>query len=166
MLKDVTVQPAADAAPAMPTTPGAPSGPTREARLLGIAGLLPFVAGAAALWTVPSEWVGLAANGLLAYAALIVSFLGGIHWGLAMPQAAQRRKQLIWAVLPSLLGWAALLLNSIWGLVLMAASLLLCYVVDTQFYRAQGLGHWLRLRAMLTVIAVASCLSAAAAFLL
>lgn len=154
MLKDVTDQSAQT------------SSPTRDARLLGIAGLLPFVAGAAALWTLPPEWLGLAANALLAYAALIVSFLGGIHWGLAMPQAALRRKQLIWGVLPSLLGWAALLLNSVWGLVLMAVSLLLCYVVDTQVYRAQGFGNWLRLRAMLTVVAVASCLSAVAAFML
>lgn len=156
MLKDVIDQPAGDAA----------SRPTREARLLGIAGLLPFVAGAAALWTLPPEWLGLAANALLAYAALIVTFLGGIHWGLAMPQPALRRKQLLWGVLPSLLGWAALLLNSIWGLVLMAASLLLCYVVDTQFYRAQGFSAWLRLRAMLTAVAVASCLSGVAAFML
>ncbi len=160
MLKDVTVQPAVDAAG------HATSSPSRDARLLGIAGLLPFVAGAAGLWTLPPEWLGLVANALLAYAALIVSFLGGIHWGLAMPQPTLRRKQLIWAVLPSLLGWAALLLNSIWGLVLMAASLLLCYVVDTQLYRPLGLGSWLRLRAMLTVVATASCLSAAAAFLL
>ncbi len=134
--------------------------------MLGIAGLLPFIGGAAALWTLPPEWLGLAGNALLAYAALIVSFLGGIHWGLAMPQAAQRRKQLIWAVLPSLLGWAALLLNSVWGLVLMVASLLLCYVVDTQLYRPLGLGEWLRLRALLTVVATASCLSAVAAILL
>jgi hypothetical protein len=154
MLKDVTDQPVRNAAP------------TREARLLGIAGLLPFVAGAAALWTLPPEWLGFAANALLAYAALIVSFLGGIHWGLAMPQPTLRRKQLIWGVLPSLLGWAALLLNSVWGLVLMAASLLLCYVVDTHLYRAQGLGPWLRLRAMLTAVAVASCLSAVAAVVL
>jgi hypothetical protein len=83
-----------------------------------------------------------------------------------MQQPALRRKQLMWGVLPSLLGWAALLLNSIWGLVLMAASLLLCYVVDTKFYRAQGMGDWLRLRAMLTVVAVASCLSGVAAFML
>jgi hypothetical protein len=164
MLKDVTDQTAAAAAFASRASTA--TGPTREARLLGIAGLLPFVGGAASLWILPPEWLGLVANALLAYAALIVSFLGGIHWGLAMPQPGLRRKQLIWGVLPSLLGWGALLLNSIWGLVLMAASLLLCYVVDTKFYRAQGLGDWLRLRAMLTAVAVASCLSAMAAFML
>lgn len=163
MRKDVTDQPAATATSSISATSSAPS---RDARLLGIAGLLPFLGGAAALWVLPPEWLGLTANALLAYAALIVSFLGGIHWGLAMPQPALRRKQLIWGVLPSLLGWAALLLNSVWGLVLMAVSLLLCYVVDTQFYRPLGLGAWLRLRAMLTVVAMAACLSAVAALML
>ncbi len=148
-----------------PTTVSLPK-PAAEAWALGIAGLLPFVVGAVGLWFFPSAWFGLAALGLLAYAAVIVSFLGGIHWGLAMPlaQVKKRRSLLIWGVLPSLLAWAALLLNSAWGLLLMAASLLLCYVVDCQIYRSLRLGGWLGLRALLTFVAVLSCLAGAAAF--
>jgi hypothetical protein len=143
-----------------------PPKPAAEAWALGLAGLLPFVAGAVGLWLFPPAWFGLAALGLLAYAAVIVSFLGGIHWGLAMPlaQLTKRRSLLIWGVLPSLLAWAALLLNSAWGLLLMAASLLLCYVVDCQIYRSLKLGDWLALRALLTFVAVLSCLTGAAAF--
>jgi hypothetical protein len=139
--------------------------PAAEAWALGIAGLLPFVAGAAGLWWLPPEWAGLAALALLTYAAVIVSFLGGIHWGLAMPLAQTRRGLLIWGVLPSLLAWAGLLLNSAWGLLLMAASLLLCYIVDCKIYRSLRLGGWLGLRALLTFVAVLSCLAGAAAFL-
>jgi hypothetical protein len=97
---------------------------------------------------------------------VIVSFLGGIHWGLAMPlaQAQKRRNLMIWGVLPSLLAWAGLLLNSAWGLLLMAASLLLCYIVDCQIYRSLKLDSWLGLRALLTLVAVVSCLTGAAAF--
>ncbi len=142
-----------------------PLKPAAEAWVLGIGGLLPFVAGAVGLWTLPPEWAGLAALALLTYAAVIVSFLGGIHWGLAMSLAQTRRSLLIWGVLPSLLAWAGLLLNSAWGLLLMAASLLLCYIVDCKIYRSLQLGSWLGLRALLTFVAVLSCLAGAAAFL-
>jgi hypothetical protein len=142
-----------------------PLRPGIEAWALGIAGLLPFVAGAAGLWLLSPEWAGLAALALLTYAAVIVSFLGGIHWGLAMSLAQTRRGLLIWGVLPSLLAWAGLLLNSAWGLLLMAASLLLCYVVDCQIYRSLRLGGWIGLRGLLTIVSVLSCLAGAAAFL-
>jgi hypothetical protein len=147
------------------TTAVSPLTPATEAWALGVAGLLPFVAASVGLWVLSPEWAGLAALALLSYAAVIVSFLGGIHWGLAMPLAKTRRGLLIWGVLPSLLAWAALLLNSAWGLLLMAASLLLCYIVDCQIYRSLGLGGWLRLRALLTLVAVVACLAGAAAFL-
>lgn len=142
-----------------------PLKPAAEAWALGIAGLLPFVVGAVGLWTLSPEWAGLAALALLTYAAVIVSFLGGIHWGLAMSLTQTRRGLLIWGVLPSLLAWAGLLLNSAWGLLLMAASLLLCYIVDCKVYRSLRLDGWLGLRALLTFVAVLSCLAGAAAFL-
>ena len=141
-----------------------PLKPRADAWALGIAGLLPFVAGAAGLWLLPPDWAGLAALALLTYASVIVSFLGGIHWGLAMPLVQTRRGLLIWGVLPSLLAWAGLLLNSAWGLLLMAASLLLCYVVDCQIYRSLRLGGWIGLRGLLTIVSVASCLVGAAVF--
>ncbi len=141
-----------------------PLKPGTEAWALGIAGLLPFVASAVGLCLLPPAWTGLAALALLTYAAVIVSFLGGIHWGLAMPLAQTRPGLLVWGVLPSLLAWASLLLNSVWGLLLMAASLLLCYIVDCQIYRSLGLGGWIGLRGLLTLVAVLSCLAGAAAF--
>jgi hypothetical protein len=53
------------------------------ARTLGYAGLIPFVLLALVLWLVDAQlqaWVSIT---LASYAALIVSFLGGIHWGMA-----------------------------------------------------------------------------------
>jgi hypothetical protein len=129
--------------------------PSVAAWALGLAGLLPFLLGAAGVWFFPFEWSDLAATALLTYAAVIVSFLGGIHWGLAMRQARAPRGWLIWGVLPSLLAWA---------LLLMAASLIVCYVVDAQIYRPLQLGSWLILRGILTFVAVVSCLAGAAAF--
>ena len=48
--------------------------PSAEAWALGAGGLLPFIAGAAGLWSLPMEWAALAATALLTYAAVIVSF--------------------------------------------------------------------------------------------
>ena len=141
-----------------------PLKPSAEAWALGVGGLLPFLLGAAGLWVLPPDWAGLAATALLTYAAVIVSFLGGIHWGLAMRQQGAPRGWLTWGVLPSLLAWAGLLLNSAWGLLLMAASLIVCYVVDCQIYRPLELGGWLGLRGLLSFVAVVSCLAGAAAF--
>lgn len=131
--------------------------PSALARLLGAAGLLPFMAGAAAVWLLgPQDRLPAAA--LLAYAALIASFLGGIHWGLAMRDAPADAAQLLWGVSPSLLGWLAVLLPPRWGLLLAPATLVACYAVDRRLYLRHGLGDWLGLRARLTGVACACCL--------
>ena len=49
------------------------------ARWLGYGGLLPFVAGAGLVWLVQGEAQVYASMALSAYAAVILSFLGGIH---------------------------------------------------------------------------------------
>ena len=132
------------------------SQPPRLAWVLGVAGLIPFVAGAALQGLSPPGWRMLAASALLTYGAVIVSFLGGIHWGLAMRQAQPAAAQLAWGVLPSLLGWLAIALDSPWGHALLALSLVACYLVDRRSYRQFGLAGWLPLRGMLTAVATVS----------
>ena len=82
--------------------------PTASALLiqrLGNAGLAPFVLLAATVWLVDADLQPWAAMAMAAYAALIVSYLGGIHWGLAWKQpdapADQQRAHLIWGVAPA-----------------------------------------------------------------
>ncbi len=129
------------------------AGPSTLAWALGLAGLLPFLAGAALQWFTPPGWRMLAASALLTYGAVIVSFLGGIHWGLAMRAGPPPSARLIWGVVPSLLGWLGVLLDSPWGQALLVLSLVACYAVDRASYRALGLSAWLRLRALLTAVA-------------
>jgi hypothetical protein len=134
---------------------------------LGHAGLLPFVAGAALVWLVqpdahPEEhtFVVLA---LSAYAAAIVSFLGGIHWGLAMrlPSAATPGL-LAWGVVPSLVAWVALMMRADAGLVVQGAMLLGCYAVDRRLYPGAGAATWLTLRFRLSTVAALCCFVGAA----
>src|SRR3954454_14856116 len=86
------------------------------AMLLGIAGLIPFfVCGLAALAGVPpnSERALLAFNG---YGAVILGFLGGVHWGFGLdptgsPPSDVQRARFGLGVLPALIGWVALLIT-------------------------------------------------------
>jgi hypothetical protein len=141
---------------------------------LGYAGLLPFVAGALLVWLLREPAGAQAAEGqavmahslvaqaLAAYAAVIASFLGGIHWGLALREPAPPLAWLAWGVTPSLLAWVAVLLPPGPGLVLLALLLLACYGVDRRLYPVQGLARWLPLRLRLSAVAAVACAMGAA----
>jgi Protein of unknown function (DUF3429) len=151
--------------PAAAQTPHAvPQQPDTLALRLGYAGLAPFVLLAALLWIVQDDlrpWLGIA---LTSYAALIATFLGGIHWGIAAAQPpAARRFHTIWGITPSLLAWLGLIVPAYAGLPWVAALLAACYFVDRAKYPAAGWAAWLPLRLKLTVVAVASCLIGAGA---
>ena len=78
---------------------------------LGYAGLIPFAACAALLLAAPEAGLrSLCERALLGYGAVILSFLGGVHWGLALRGDPGRGpRMLAIGVIPSLVGWAALL---------------------------------------------------------
>jgi hypothetical protein len=128
--------------------------------VLGYAGLLPFVA-TAVCSHLGDPLAAVALQALVAYAATIVSFLGGIHWGLAFLQEAGRTARFLWGVTPSLLAWLACLMPASAGLLLLAAALVAALVVDRRVYPALGLQAWLPMRLHLTAVAVLSCLAGA-----
>jgi len=133
------------------------------ARWLGHLGLLPFVLGALLVWLgLDPELHLFVTQALSAYAALIVSFLGGIHWGLAMRHSAPPASLLLWGVVPPLLAWMAVLMQPSAGLVLQGLLLGVCYAVDRRVYPAQGVAHWLTLRFRLSAVASLCCFLAAA----
>ncbi len=122
---------------------------------IGLAGAMPFLVGA------PRN---LAAEALIAYGATILSFLGGIHWGLAIaPQGDARRARLpvrlILSVVPSLAAWAALLVENTTGLFVLAAAIAAMLWVDLRATRAGEAPPWYpTLRIPLTCIVVAALL--------
>jgi hypothetical protein len=122
---------------------------------------VPFVAGAVLVWLAQPAAHPYSTLGLAAYAATIVSFLGGIHWGLAMRDGAPLTS-LVWGVVPSLVAWPALLMPPSSGLVILGAMLLLCYAVDRRLYVQRGAAGWLTLRFWLSSIAAISCFVGAA----
>src|SRR5690606_23057529 len=75
------------------------------------AGLVPFVTGAIGLWVTPEAWREWVMEEFLNFAAVILAFMGAIHWGLAMRAeegSEQAPMQLGLSVIPPLLGWFAL----------------------------------------------------------
>jgi hypothetical protein len=90
---------------------------------LGYAGLIPFVASVLAIVTLDGEARQFAVRALVAYGAVILSFLGAVHWGLLLRQAdAAGPARLLIGVLPSLAGWAALLLPDRHALALLVVA--------------------------------------------
>jgi hypothetical protein len=137
------------------------SAPSFWAQVLGYGGLVPFVGLALALGLWPLHQVQ-AAAGLLSYSATIASFLGAIHWGLAMRDPkGPSTGLLVWGVVPSLFAWIALMLSGAKGLLLIAALLWACFAVDRVVYTRAGLRAWLPMRLLLTAIASLSCIAGA-----
>ena len=131
---------------------------------LGYAGLVPFAALAALMWLVQADLLPVVAVGLTSYAAVIVSFLGGIHWGIGfLHGSAAPRFHFVWGVIPSLLAWFALLMPAYAALPLLGFVLVVCYAVDRKTYPTVGLSRWIPLRLRLTVVAMVSCVLGAAA---
>lgn len=129
---------------------------------LGYAGLIPFVLGALLTWLVRPDAHPYVTDALAKYAALIVSFLGGVHWGLGLRQRVPSPSRFAWAVLPMLLAWIAVVMPPYAGLAVLGALLVVCYAVDRRIYPAHGLGAWLVLRFRLSAVASLSCFIAAA----
>ena len=132
------------------------------ARHLGHAGLLPFIAGAVLAHLVWPDVHPYLLHAFAAYAATIVAFLGGVHWGVAFAQEHPRPLVFVWGVVPSLVAWVAVVMPPAAGLIILGLSLVLCYLVDRRLYREQGIGRWLGLRWRLTVVASFCCFLGAA----
>jgi hypothetical protein len=104
--------------------------------VLGALGVVPVIVcgiGAFGSGTGPSNMLA----ALVAYSALVLAFLGGMHWGFALHAPEDQRRQAWWLVLggvPPLLGWAALLVTLVlWNwlaLALLAAGFIGTMVVE------------------------------------
>ena len=131
---------------------------------LGYAGLVPFGFLAALMWLVDAELLPFVSIALVGYAATIVSFLGGVYWGIGfMHRGAAPRVYFLWGVAPSLLAWLGLLMSAQAALPFFALVLVTCYLVDRRLYAVANLSDWLPMRLRLTVVSSISCLMGAAA---
>ena len=137
--------------------------PADRALQLGHAGAVPCVLGAVLVWLVDARAHPYAVQMLATYAAVVLSFLGAIHWGLAMRLGAAAPVSLWgWGVAPALLAWVGAMMLPHAGLVLLGLGLVACYLVDRRVYPRHGLAGWLTLRFRLTAVAALACFLGAA----
>jgi hypothetical protein len=135
-----------------------------SALALGLAGLIPFAAGALALWApLPILTSELGLKLIVTYGAIILSFLGGIRWGTAIgPYDGGRMSfEFSASVLGSLAGLAAVFLPSVPALTLLVAGFLIQALWDVTSVEAGRLPNWFgKLRMVLTAGAVISLVAA------
>ena len=98
---------------------------------------------------------------ILAYGAIILSFIGGMQWGITIQNTKINKK--LWVVLtisvvPALIGWFSLLAATLTRFIFMIAGFLLALAVDTRMSTLNFTPTWyLRLRIPLTGVVV-TCL--------
>ncbi|EIE23627.1 hypothetical protein COCSUDRAFT_66018 [Coccomyxa subellipsoidea C-169] len=135
-------------------------------KVLGFAGAIPFLALsppiAQALPMLPAELVANAALLQIGYGATIASFLGGIHWAMAMAEyggrglsAVVQAERYLWSVTPCLMAWPAVMLAPGPGSLIVGTTLGVVYAVDRHFAAKALLPAWyMSLRLPLTLAAV------------
>lgn len=128
------------------------------ALVLGLGGLIPFMAGSAAFWALyESEafWAWKAFEAQLFYGAAILSFLGAVHWGAALKDAAEDPAlwlRLSWGVVPSLLAWLASLMNPAPAVLTLIVGVAAAYFMDLRARDQGWFPNWyLDLRKVLTL---------------
>lgn len=135
----------------------------RAVAWLGYGGLIPFLLLALGSLLDPqhaASW----RHALSAYGAVILSFVGALHWGLAMTLPAlsdgQRSAWYVWSVAPALIAWPSLLIAPRLAAPLLIAGFIAHYLQDRRLASQALLPSWyLPLRLRLSMVACA-CLTA------
>jgi hypothetical protein len=130
----------------------------RLSHLLGFAGLIPFFLMMLGVWLADAAWLHDFIRGQLAYGIVILSFLGGLHWGAAMLSKElslpDTKKALLWGVTPSLIAWSATLCGG-FGFAVLMAGFIAAWQADKRLFPCYEMPSWLlALRLRLTVAVV------------
>ncbi|MEO1020279.1 MAG: DUF3429 domain-containing protein [Pseudomonadota bacterium] len=124
---------------------------------LGMAGAMPFAF--LAILVFVAEFAALL---LLYYASIIMAFMGGIHWGVAMGQNANTFSRFGISVVPAIVGTTTLIVGGYIGFLMLATAFCLLLAYDLFAVRQGNAPTWYpNLRIPLTLIVVVSLLLAA-----
>lgn len=134
----------------------------KAALWLGYAGLIPFVVLASALWLMPELDQSETQSALLSYGAIILSFMGAVHWGLAMSSATRlSSRQFGVSVIPALIAWFAVFTPPVINASILIATFTGLWLYDILMAKTGKVPLWYpRLRTPLTLVVVASLIVA------
>ena len=132
-----------------------------SALLLGVLGVIPFAALAIGSWIgieVRAGLIpGLARGALVGYGVVIVSFLGGVRWGVGLnhPDPEHRASLFIMSVMAPLAAWGALFMPRPHDLVVLIGCFLVLGVSDVALATRGSAPRWYaKLRIGLTAAVV------------
>ena len=130
----------------------------RNVAWLGYGGLLPF------LTLMPASLIdqhhgAVWSDALHAYGAIILSFIGALHWGMAMilPELSERQRSawFVWSVVPALIAWPAVMFSPPLAAPLLVVGFIAHYLQDRRLAGQVRLPVWyLPLRLRLSCVAV------------
>ena len=126
------------------------------ALVCGLGGTIPFVFLSIGVYVFPYEWKLIALYNLLNYSVIVLSFLGAVHWGVAIYGKNKNSKVYVWSVIPALASWF-ILMGFTTDYIIIILFLILCfavtYYVDLLSTRKSIFPAWyLRLRKFFTIV--------------
>ena len=127
---------------------------------LGGLGVVPFAASSAVAMLASPKIAAHGEFALLAYSAVILSFLGGILWGRilafgSIEDISKETRTLITSIVPSLIGWIAVLIGPGLGLPVLAMAFFLMMVTDLIHAKGNLFPAWYpKLRIPLTLAVI------------
>ena len=126
-------------------------------KCLGYLGLLPFVAGAATALLF-DELPAIVLRGFTLYSLAILSFMGGVHWGLALIMGTYKSKRLFISIIPVVVAWICLMiLPGYLTVTMLGLAFIAQWAVDRPILAELSIPSWyLEMRPRLTYM-VAGC---------
>lgn len=130
----------------------------RPALWLALAGLIPFIGLTAAVGFAPFVWSVRALVVLINYGAVVLSFVGAVHWGLGL----QGPEYLTWkrlglSIVPALIAWGAVNMYPIPALLTLAFGFFLAFMLDVRAANEGVLPLWYKvMRRGLTTLVMLS----------
>ena len=125
-------------------------------------GAMPFVGLSVAASMQWFDDTGFVIHTLLSYAAVILSFLGGVHWGIAVSHYAHDKRianrLIAESVIPSLIGWAALFHTELHVQLLVLTVMFTCvWAIDSLLVARKIIPLWFfEIRCIITPVVVVS----------
>ena len=132
------------------------------AKFIGFGGLMPFVGCAALMYAGNTGASIIALFASAVYGAVILSFVGAVHWGLTMRED-RSPYWYVWSITPAIMGWLVIVILDIkFSLLALAVAFTLAWSVDRQASLHGLLPSWyMQMRNILTTGATVSLLATA-----
>ena len=130
--------------------------------IISYLGLLPFIFSGISIWFFLDPWKSFIFLALINYTLIILTFVGAVHFGLAMYLNNNQTRWYIWSVLPAIFVWISVMCGIGYDILILffIIGFLLTFMIDKLSYKLQRVPLWyLKLREKLTFTVILSLFS-------